>query len=122
MEEAEKPKVSEQDEESPEIFAYDSDGEVSRIYGTFEGNVTLGVSLYIEPNESTDPEKLKFKVKELSITSKLLSMKLEFENPAYVSSQSQSEKDVLVINLNDFRDQDDKLIVDSQVIKKELPN
>ena len=104
MEEVEKPIVSEQDKESPEIFAYDSDGEVSCIYGTFEGNVTLGVSLYIEPNESADPEKLKFKVKELSITSKLLSMKLEFENPAYVSSQS--EKDVLVINLNDLRDQD----------------
>ena len=47
-------------------------------------------------------------------------MQLVFENPAYVSSMF--EKDVLVINLNDLRDNDGKLIVDSHVIKKELPN
>ena len=47
-------------------------------------------------------------------------MQLVFENPAYVSANS--EKDVLVIDLNDFRDRDEKLIVDDFVLKKELPN
>ena len=45
-------------------------------------------------------------------------MQLIFENPSYLSVMS--EKDVLVIDLNDFRDQDGELIVDSFVLKKEL--
>ena len=45
-----------------QTFFYDADGEVSRIYGSFEGNLTCGISLYIEPSEMSNPEKLKFKV------------------------------------------------------------
>ena len=52
----------------------------------------------------SNPEKLKFKVEVLEFSSELLSMQLIFENPAYVSATA--EKDVLVIDLNDFRDQD----------------
>ena len=68
----------------------------------------------------SDPEKLKFKVEFLEFSSELLSMQLIFENPYYVSATS--EKDVLIINLNDFEDPDGKLIVDHFVLKKELPN
>ena len=76
--------------------------------------------MYIEPNESSDPEKLKFKFQVLQFQSKLLSLELIFENPAYVSTMA--DKDVLVITLNDFRDLDGNLIVDDFVLKKELPN
>ena len=47
-------------------------------------------------------------------------MQLIFENPFSVSAMA--EKDVLVIDLNDFRDQEGLLIVDGHVLKKELPN
>ena len=94
-----------QEKDTLEIIAYSVEGDVSRIYGIFEGNLTNGISLYIEPSESSDPEKLKFKVRVLDFSSELLKLQLLFENPAYVSSFA--EKEVLVINLNDFRDQDD---------------
>ena len=47
-------------------------------------------------------------------------MQLIFENPFSVSAMA--EKDVLVIDLNDFKDQDGLLVVDGHVLKKELPN
>ena len=47
-------------------------------------------------------------------------MQLIFENPAYVSAMS--EKDVVVIDLKEFRDLDGNLIVDGFVLKKQLPN
>ena len=93
-----------QDDETFKTFAYDIEGDVSRIYGSFVGNMTRGISVYIEPSEMSDPEKLKFEVEVIKFSSELLSMQLTFENPAYVSFMS--EKDVLVVNLNDFRDQD----------------
>ena len=63
-----------QDDETFETFVYDTDGEVSRIYGSFEGNLTHGISLYIEPSEMSDPKKLKFTVAVLDFSSELLSM------------------------------------------------
>ena len=75
--------------------------------------------MYIEPSVWSKPEKLKFEVEVLEFSSELLSMQLLFENPAYVSAMQ--EKDVLVIDLNDFRDQEGLLIVDGHVLKKELP-
>ena len=47
-------------------------------------------------------------------------MRLIFENPHYVSATA--EKDVLVINLSEFKDQDGNLIADSLVLKRDLPN
>ena len=44
------------------IFEHDEDGDIVRIHGQFEGNVTRGISMYIEPNESTEAEKLQFEV------------------------------------------------------------
>ena len=41
-------------------------------------------------------------------------MQLIFENPFYVSAMA--EKDVLFIDLNDFRDQEGLLIVDGHVL------
>ena len=60
--------------------------------------------MYIEPSEMSEPEKLKFTIEVLEFTSKHLLMQLMFENPSYVSIML--EKDVLVFDLNDFRDQD----------------
>ena len=111
---------SKREKEIIETFVYDLDGDVSRIYGVLEGNFTDGISIYIEPSEFSDPEKLKFKVEALYFSHELLSMQLKFENPAYVSTRL--EKDVLVIDLNDFEDPDGKLIVDACVLKKKLPN
>ena len=93
-----------QDDETFETFVYNTEGDVSRIYGSFVGNLTRGISMYIEPSEMSNPEKLKFEVEVINFSSELLSMQITFENPAYVSIMS--EKDVLVVNLNDFRDQD----------------
>ena len=50
----------------------------------------------------SEPEKLKFTIEVLDFSFEHLSMQLIFENPAYVSITS--EKDVLIIDLNDFRD------------------
>ena len=58
--------------------------------------------MYIEPSEMSEPEKLKFTIEVLDFSFEHLSMQLIFENPAYVSVVS--EKDVLIIDLNDFRD------------------
>lgn len=52
----------------------------------------------------SDPKKLKFTVAVLDFSSELLSMKLKFENPNYVSATS--EKDVLVVNMKNFEDKD----------------
>ena len=68
----------------------------------------------------SDPEKLKFKVEVLEVSPELLKMQLIFENPFSVSAMA--EKDVLVIDLNDFRDKEGLLIVDGHVFKKVLPN
>ena len=65
---------SKQDIENPQVFTYDTEGEVSRIYGSFEGNLTSGISMYIEPSESSDPEKLKFTIEVLEFSSSHLSM------------------------------------------------
>ena len=60
--------VKDQDDENRQlketsaVFAYDTEGNISRIYGSFEGNLTSGISIYVEPSEMSAPEKLKFKV------------------------------------------------------------
>lgn len=47
-------------------------------------------------------------------------MKLNFDNPGYVSSNP--EKDRLVIEMRDFRDKDGNLIAEDQDIRNRLPN
>ena len=49
---------SKQDAETISTFDLDKEGDILRIHGQFTGNVTLGISMYIEPNESTKAEKL----------------------------------------------------------------
>ena len=63
-----------QDIETVVIFDQDEEGDIVRIHGQFEGNVTRGISMYIEPNESTEAEKLQFDVQVLNFTSENLMM------------------------------------------------
>ena len=67
----------------------------------------------------SDPEKLKFKLEVLDFSSELIKMQLIFENPYYVSTMA--EKDVLVVNLNDSREEC-LLSVDGHVLRKKIPN
>ena len=76
--------------------------------------------MYIEPSEQTDATKLSFEVKVLEFSSDSLSMQLEFENPSYISTTN--EKDVLFLTMDNFRDSEDKLIVDEILLRKNLPN
>ena len=72
MQEIDELKEPRQDDETFETFVYDTEGDVSRIYGSFVGNLTRGISMYIEPSEMSNPEKLKFEVEFIEFKSELL--------------------------------------------------
>ena len=91
-------------------FVRDEDGEITRVYGTIEdGDILAGVRLYVEPTEMSEADKLTFKYSVEQFDDEQLSLVLNFDNPEHVSASY--DKDYLVINLDDFRDDGGALIV-----------
>ena len=64
--------------------------------------------MWIEAGEMSDKERLKFEYSVLEFSAKNLKVTLVFENPSDVSSNS--EKDSLVVRLENFRDKKGNLI------------
>ena len=96
------------------------DGE--KVYGSPKNDSIPvdGLTVYIEASEMSDTDKLSFQyeVKEFSETK--LNFKLHFDNPPSVSSTT--EKDMMVVQLRNFRDPNGKLISESDDIRREVPN
>lgn len=63
---------------------------------------------------------LKFSYKIEKFNEEILSLSLQFDKPAAVSSTT--ETDSLVIQLRDFRDKENKLIAEDQDIRQSIPN
>ena len=75
--------------------------------------------MYIEPDEMSDALQLKFKYKVDTFGSEKLQIELEFEYPQFVSTSPEPE--FLIIEMQDFRDPEGKLIVKNHTIRKPLP-
>ena len=106
---------------------YDEDDNIIRVYGQPEDQLedqskdTRGnITMYIEPGEMTNAEKLKFKYRVEKFEDEKLTVQLTFENPGHVSATK--EQDILTVKLKELRDLDDKLIVEDWTIKRPLPN
>ena len=63
---------------------------------------------------------MNFEYSATSFDTEKLSLELLFENPNHISYNVEPE--TLKIELKDFRDQDGKLIVKEQTLKKTVPN
>ena len=62
-----------------------------------------GISLWVEPADTSDPTKLDFSFTVNDFTENKLSIELSFENPTYVS-QFPLDLDNLLVELNMFED------------------
>ena len=61
-------------EERQATITDDKDDETARVYGQIEDESLNGMTMYIEPSESQDTTKLKFKVKVLEYSSEHIHM------------------------------------------------
>jgi len=78
-----------------------------------------GFAMYIEPDEMSDVKNLGFKYKVANFDTAALQIDLEFSNSDYVSTNPEPE--FLIIEMEDFRDPEGNLIVESHLIRKPLP-
>ena len=76
--------------------------------------------MYLEVSEMSDPDKLNFTYSSGDFSQDKLGFQLEFENPGHVSETI--ERDMLVILLNKFRDDEQKLIAVNEKIRVSVPN
>ena len=68
----------------------------------------------------SDAASLAFEYEILEFSNMNLKFKLNFVNPPSVSSTT--DKEVMVIQLRNFRDPDGKLIAESEDLRREVPN
>ena len=76
--------------------------------------------MYIVPGNDYKTEKLKFSFNQTSSIDEGFELQLYFEDPKFISSSI--DRDTLVIQLDDLRDNEGKLIVEHLQLKKALPN
>ena len=75
--------------------------------------------MYVERSEMSDVQPLRFNYTLESFKGDSLEIKISFAEGSVVSTQS--EPDYLVLNLTDFRDENDKLISGEYLVRRALP-
>lgn len=78
-----------------------------------------GISMYLEVSEMSDKDLLSYEYTVETFENQGLSLALHFENPNVVSVNQ--EREYIVLELRDFRDQEGNLIAEDQDLRLPVP-